>query len=83
VCRVCSANANAVLWRTVPATSPASRNEDKTLWDPVTEMKTLLDAILAIQPKKLLEASNEGMVASDMGKRGTNGLAAVVSKCLK
>jgi hypothetical protein len=57
-------------------------DDDEIIWDPVAEMKILLGAVLNSQPEKLLEAGSEGVIASGMGKRGTNGLAAVVSKCL-
>jgi hypothetical protein len=57
-------------------------DEDEIIWDPVAEMKTLLDAVLGAQPEKLLQADGDGVVTGSMGKRGTNGLAAVVSRCL-
>lgn len=53
--------------------------EDEIIWDPNAEMKGLLDAILKTEPARLLEV---GAIAGGTGKRGTNGLAAVVSKCL-
>lgn len=54
-------------------------DEDEIIWDPNAEMKTLLDTILKGEPGKLLDA---GSIAREVGKRGTNGLAAVVSRCL-
>jgi hypothetical protein len=60
--------------------SPAlSDDEDEIIWDPSAEMKVLLDAIAKNDPQRLLEA---GGIAGGIGKRGTNGLAAVVSRCL-
>ncbi|KAI5377332.1 hypothetical protein J4E82_003783 [Alternaria postmessia] len=57
-------------------------DDDEIIWDPVAEMKTLLDTVLGAQPEKLLEAGGDRIVAGSVGKRGTNGLAAVVSRCL-
>lgn len=42
-------------------------------------MKTLLATIVSSDPENLLE---NGSIAGGMGKRGTNGLAAAVSRCL-
>ncbi|KAJ4371998.1 hypothetical protein N0V83_003771 [Neocucurbitaria cava] len=58
-------------------------DEDEIIWDPAAEMKALLDTILkSSEPEKLLEVGYKGGIAGGMGKRGTNGLAAVVSRCL-
>ncbi|KAF1842808.1 uncharacterized protein K460DRAFT_287868 [Cucurbitaria berberidis CBS 394.84] len=56
--------------------------EDEIIWDPAAEMKSLLGAILQSEPEKLLQSGYQGGIAGGMGKRGTNGLAAVVSRCL-
>jgi hypothetical protein len=56
--------------------------EDEIIWDPSAEMKTLLHTILQSEPEELLEPGHKGGIAGGMGKRGTNGLAAVVSRCL-
>ncbi|KAH7061695.1 fungal-specific transcription factor domain-containing protein [Paraphoma chrysanthemicola] len=56
--------------------------EDEIIWDPCAEMKMLLDAIAKSVPEKLLENGCAGGIAGGLGKRGTNGLAAVVSRCL-
>lgn len=53
--------------------------EDEIIWDPQSEMKSLLATISRSDPERLLEA---GVIAGGVWKRGTNGLAAVVSKCL-
>jgi hypothetical protein len=42
-------------------------------------MNILLHKIMESDPERLLE---HGGIVSGMGKRGTNGLAAVVSRCL-
>lgn len=57
-------------------------DEDEIIWDPSAEMKTLLDTIAKSEPEMLLEAGYAGGIAGGLGKRGTNGLAAVVSRCL-
>lgn len=57
-------------------------DEDEIIWDPQAEMKSLLDTVLKSDPERLLEVGYERGIAGGMGKRGTNGLAAVVSKCL-
>lgn len=54
-------------------------DEDEIIWDPSAEMKMLLAAISKSEPEKLLE---KDAIAGGMGRRGTNGLAAVVSRCL-
>ena len=54
-------------------------DEDEIIWDPSAEMKTFLATIISSDPEKLLE---NGSIAGSMGKRGTNGLAAAVSRCL-
>ncbi|CAO2656534.1 Nn.00g053370.m01.CDS01 [Neocucurbitaria sp. VM-36] len=56
--------------------------EDEIIWDPAAEMKGLLDTILKSEPERLLEIGYKGGIGGGMGKRGTNGLAAVVSRCL-
>ncbi|KAF1935259.1 hypothetical protein EJ02DRAFT_471332 [Clathrospora elynae] len=57
-------------------------DDDEIIWDPNAEMKGLLDTILTCQPENLLQVGYEGGIAGGVGKRGTNGLAAVVSRCL-
>lgn len=54
-------------------------DEDEIIWDPSAEMKVLLDGIIKSDQEKVLESP--GMKGA-MGKRGTNGMAAVVSRCL-
>jgi hypothetical protein len=54
-------------------------DEDEIIWDPTAEMNILLHKIMESDPERLLE---HGGIVSGMGKRGTNGLAAVVSRCL-
>lgn len=54
-------------------------DEDEIIWDPSAEMKVLLDTIIRSEKEKVLES---GCIAGGVGKRGTNGLAAVVSRCL-
>ncbi|KAI8940518.1 hypothetical protein NX059_004195 [Plenodomus lindquistii] len=54
-------------------------DEDEIIWDPSAEMKGLLGAILKNEPEKVLAA---GGLPGPMGRKGTNGLAAVVSRCL-
>ncbi|KAF1952789.1 hypothetical protein CC80DRAFT_596384 [Byssothecium circinans] len=57
-------------------------DEDEVIWDPQAEMKALLQAVLKSEPERLLERGCEGGIAGGVGKRGTNGLAAVVSRSL-
>ena len=57
-------------------------DEDEIIWDPSTEMKNLLDAILKSEPQTLLDQGAAGAFSGGLAKRGTNGLAAVVSRCL-
>ncbi|CAE7001346.1 Fungal-trans domain containing protein [Pyrenophora teres f. teres] len=57
-------------------------DEDEMVWDPSMEMKTLLDGILKSEPSGLLEQGVKSAFSGGVGKRGTNGLAAVVSRCL-
>ncbi|KAF2109391.1 fungal-specific transcription factor domain-containing protein [Lophiotrema nucula] len=54
-------------------------DEDEIIWDPAAEMNVLLDTILKGDAQRLLDG---GAISGGVGKRGTNGLAAVVSKCL-
>ncbi|KAH7379134.1 fungal-specific transcription factor domain-containing protein [Phaeosphaeria sp. MPI-PUGE-AT-0046c] len=54
-------------------------DEDEIIWDPNAEMKGLLDGITQSDEEKALETP--GMKGA-MGMRGTNGMAAVVSRCL-
>ncbi|KAF2270332.1 hypothetical protein CC78DRAFT_538885 [Lojkania enalia] len=53
-------------------------DEDEIIWDPQNEMKNLLELILKSEPEGWLE----GGIAGGGRKRGMNGLAAVVSRCL-
>jgi hypothetical protein len=55
--------------------------EDEIIWDPGAEMKALLDEIVKSEPETLVDGRGGG-IAGGLGKRGTNGLAAVVSRCL-
>lgn len=57
-------------------------DEDEIIWDPNAEMMGLLDTISKGEPKRLFEVGYQGGITGGLGKRGTNGLAAVVSKCL-
>jgi len=52
--------------------------EDEIIWDPTAEMKGFLKLIIKSPPEGLLDGGIRGAV----GKRGTNSLAAVVSKSL-
>jgi hypothetical protein len=74
------------VWYARPAPPTSDRlpphlqnDEDEIIWDPSTEVKTLLDSITKSDPEKVLENS---CIAGGLGKRGTNGLAAVVSRVL-
>lgn len=72
--------------RPVPNLSSSSAHrdddEDEIIWDPQAEMKNLLETVLKSDAVQLLEPGYERGIAGGMGKRGTNGLAAVVSKYL-
>jgi hypothetical protein len=57
-------------------------DEDEIIWDPQAEMKRLLDTILDSEPERLLDAGTVRSIKRGLGKRGTNGLTAVVSKSL-
>lgn len=57
-------------------------DDDEIIWDPSAEMKNLLEVIAKSDPEKLLEVGYPGSITGGLGKKGTNGLAAVVSKCL-
>lgn len=60
----------------------ADEDDDEIIWDPQAEMRALLDAILKCEaPERLLEGG-PGAISKGVGKRGTNGLAAAVSRCL-
>jgi hypothetical protein len=52
--------------------------EDEIIWDPNAEMKTFLKMIISSSPEGLLD----GGIRNGAGKRGTNGLAAVISRSL-
>jgi hypothetical protein len=73
------------VWYARPAPPPSDSlphfhdEEDEIIWDPAAEMKILLATIIRSDPAKVLE---HGGIAGGIGKRGTNGLAAVVSRCL-
>jgi hypothetical protein len=73
------------VWYARPAPPPSEHlphfhdDEDEIIWDPTAEMKILLDTIMRSEPAKVLE---HGGIGGGLGKRGTNGLAAVVSRCL-
>lgn len=54
-------------------------DEDEIIWDPSAEMRVLLDGIIKSEEGKALESPQ---MKGAMGKRGTNGMAAVVSRCL-
>ncbi|KAF2705081.1 hypothetical protein K504DRAFT_484812 [Pleomassaria siparia CBS 279.74] len=53
-------------------------DEDEIIWDPSAEMKAFLRIIINGPPEGLLN----GGIRNGVGKRGTNSLAAVVSRCL-
>ncbi|KAL1604012.1 hypothetical protein SLS60_005604 [Paraconiothyrium brasiliense] len=57
-------------------------DEDEIIWDPQAEMNCLLRTVLESDADRLLEIGYEKGIAGGLGKRGTNGLAAVVSRCL-
>jgi hypothetical protein len=61
------------------ASSHFDHDEDEIIWDPSTEMKGFLDTIITSEPDKVLET---GCIVDGLGKRGTNALAAVVSRYL-
>lgn len=54
-------------------------DEDEIIWDPNAEMKVLLGGIIKSDQEKVLESRE---IKGAMGKRGMNGMAAVVSRCL-
>ncbi|KAL5413362.1 hypothetical protein PMIN03_003795 [Paraphaeosphaeria minitans] len=64
------------------SSGPHDEDEDEIIWDPQAEMTSLLETVLKSDGERLLEAGYERGIAGGMGKRGTNGLAAVVSRCL-
>jgi hypothetical protein len=70
--------------RPIPPRSsgPYDEDEDEIIWDPQAEMTSLLETVLKSDAERLLEIGYERGIAGGMGKRGTNGLAAVVSRCL-
>ncbi|KAF2682325.1 hypothetical protein K458DRAFT_444039 [Lentithecium fluviatile CBS 122367] len=75
------------VWHARPTSTSSSKamrdeEEDEMIWDSHAEMKGLLDTILKSEPESLLEAGYSGGITGVQGKRSTNGLAAVVSKCL-
>lgn len=73
--------------RPTPASQPSNvpfddDEDDEIIWDPQAEMRELLETILKSDPERLLDGCAGAGINGGMGKRGTNGLAAVVSKCL-
>ncbi|KAH6638408.1 fungal-specific transcription factor domain-containing protein [Boeremia exigua] len=56
--------------------------EDEIIWDPSSEMKSLLESINRAEPEMLLQIGYKDGISGAAGKRGTNGLAACVSRCL-
>ncbi|KAF2187175.1 hypothetical protein K469DRAFT_725730 [Zopfia rhizophila CBS 207.26] len=69
--------------------SDSSReDDDEIIWDPQAEMRSLLSHIQNVDPKRLVEGSGSiggtggSFGRGSLGKRGMNGLTAVVSKCL-
>ncbi|KAJ4288062.1 hypothetical protein N0V90_012079 [Kalmusia sp. IMI 367209] len=60
-----------------PHPSNPHDDEDEIIWDPQAEMKCLLDTVLRSDAERLLEGGYEKGIAGGLGKRGTNGLAAV------
>lgn len=57
-------------------------DEDEIIWDPAAEMRGLLEMIGKADPEKLLQDGSNECISGAAGKRGTNGLAACVSRCL-
>lgn len=57
-------------------------DEDEIIWDPAAEMKGLLETIGKAEPEMLLQVGYKDGISGALGKRGTNGLAACVSRCL-
>lgn len=57
-------------------------DEDEIIWDPACEMKGLLGTISKAEPEMLLQVGYKDGISGAVGKRGTNGLAACVSRCL-
>lgn len=57
-------------------------DEDEIIWDPAAEMKGLLEMIGKTEPEVLLQIGHKDSISGVVGKRGTNGLAACVCKCL-
>lgn len=77
------------VWYARPVPSPSSGlsgchgdDDDEIIWDPQAEMKILLGTVLKSDPERLLEVGYERGIAGGLGKKGMNGLTAVVSKCL-
>lgn len=70
--------------RPAPPRSPGLQddNDDEIIWDPQAEMHSLLETVLKSDAERLLEVGYGKGIAGGLGKRGTNGLAAVVSRCL-
>ncbi|KAL5114757.1 hypothetical protein ACEQ8H_007374 [Pleosporales sp. CAS-2024a] len=74
------------VWYARPAPSVADPlpahvhdDEDEIIWDPSAEMSALLETVVRSDAHKVLD---NGCIAGGVGKRGTNVLAAVVSRCL-
>lgn len=61
---------------------PLHEDEDEIIWDPASEMKGLLEMIGKAEPGMLLQIGYKEGISGAVGKRGTNGLAACVSRCL-
>ena len=61
---------------------PMHDDEDEIIWDPAAEMKSLLELINKAEPELLLQIGYKEGISGSLGKRGTNGLAACVSRCL-
>jgi hypothetical protein len=78
------------VWHAKPTPTPRQisndmdmimEDDDEIIWDPQAETRQLLETILKSNPEMLLDGGNSS-ITSGMGKRGTNGLAAIVSRCL-
>ncbi|KAJ4325885.1 hypothetical protein N0V94_000447 [Neodidymelliopsis sp. IMI 364377] len=53
-------------------------DEDEIIWDPAAEMKSLLNTISKAEPEMLLQIGYKEGISGPAGKRGTNGLAALL-----
>ncbi|ORX91356.1 fungal-specific transcription factor domain-domain-containing protein [Clohesyomyces aquaticus] len=57
-------------------------DEDEIIWDAQAEMRRLLEGIRRSGPDMDTDSLFEGVMKGAVGRKGTNGLAVVVSRCL-